>query len=574
MEAQQKAKLLKKILDGEVLPSLSPLTIRLVEIAADDRSSARDLAEIIEKDPSLATRLLKLVGSAFFARQVKVTSISQAIVLLGFQRVRIMGLSLSLRDALPLNKIEGMDYNLFWKASLYRALIAKGFSEAAQLPGLNPEEAFIGGLILEIGLLMLYTAMKSEATKIGPLVESLPLEQIIDWENKNLGINHREVGSHILRRWHFSDPLLTVQAFFGAKALAPDKPLLCRIVELARRATEIMCGHTADLYRLQQDVQGLLKLEPEVVNKILSEAFEKVESLAEQLNIAVNSQADIARVMEKANQALARINASMETSFQGLLGQVNEYNHSLTKISEEMAQRRRDILQNTLDAVAHEIRNPLVAIGGFARRLARQSPQQDRGEHYAKIIAEECARLEHVLKEIVDFTQSFKLDLVEVDLGSLIDEALDQFEDLFHKKKISIIRDFPREPLLVPVDIDGITTVLRQLLENAISTIGLKGGTVTVSAQHLPHSGQVSVAISDNGPPLPEDIMDVLLESNLSAKTFRGRLGLPKARRIIEAHSGRIELMARGEYGNTVIFHLPTSQPPDLTSPLPKPEAP
>lgn len=563
MDAHQKAKLLKKILDGEVLPSLSPLTIRLVEIAADDRSSARDLAEIIEKDPSLATRLLKLVGSAFFARQVKVTSISQAIVLLGFQRVRIMGLSLSLRECLPLNKIEGMDYNLFWKTSLYRALIAKGFSEAAQQPGLNPEEAFIGGLILEIGLLMLYIAMKSEATKIGPLVESLPLEQIIDWENKNLGINHREVGSHILRRWHFSDPLLTVQAFFGAKALAPDKPLLCRIVELARRATEIMCGHTADLYGLQQDVQGLLKLEPEVVNKILSEAFEKVESLAEQLNIAVNSQADIARVMEKANQALARINASMETSFQGLLGQVTEYNHSLTKISEEMAQRRREILQNTLDAVAHEIRNPLVAIGGFARRLERQSPQQDRGEHYAKIIAEECARLEHVLKEIVDFTQSFKLDLVEVDLVSLVDEALDQFEDLFHKKKISIIRDFPGEPLLVPLDIDGITTVLRQLLENAISTMGLKGGKVTVSAQSLPHSGQVSIAISDNGPPLAEDIRDVLLESNLSAKTFSGGLGLAKARRIIEAHSGRIELMAIGEYGNTVIFYLPTTcQPP------------
>jgi HD-like signal output (HDOD) protein len=564
VEARQKAKLLKKFLDGQVLPSLSPLTIRLVELAADDRSSARDLAEIIEKDPGLATRLLKLVGSAFFARKEKVSSISQAVVLLGFQRVRVMALSLSLRETFPLNKRDGMDYNLFWKTSLYRALIARSFSQAGPLSvsDLNPEEAFVGGLILEIGMLMLHAAMKPETMKIAPLGGGLPLEEVIDWENKNLGITHREVGSHIMRRWRFSDPLVATQSFFGARALAPDTPLLCKIVELARRATEIMCGHTADLYALQQDVQTFLNLEPEVVNAILSEAFEKVEDVAEHLCIAVSSQADIVTVMEKANQALARINSSMETSFQGFLAQVKDYDRSVTTISEEMAHRRGKILQNTLDAVAHEIRNPLLAIGGFARRLAGQGPQQARGGHYARIIAEESARLERVLKEIVDYTQSFEPGFVEEDLISLVDEVLDQFQVLVHEKKISLIREFPPEPLLVPVDVDGITMVLRQLLKNAMSNVSQEEGTVTVSAQSFPQSGLVSISISDNGPPLSDDIRDALLDSNLSAKTFSGGLGLPKARKIVEAHNGRIELRARGNYANTRIIHLPTSQTP------------
>ena len=132
MENSQKAKLLKKIVDSESLPSLSPIAIQLVELAADDRSSAPDLAAIIEKDPSLTTRLLKLVGSAFYARPERVSSISQAVVLLGFKKVRLMALSLSLRDTFPMGEHEGMDYNHFWKTSLYRGLIAQDFARSVQ----------------------------------------------------------------------------------------------------------------------------------------------------------------------------------------------------------------------------------------------------------------------------------------------------------------------------------------------------------------------------------------------------------------------------------------------------------
>ncbi|HUU81126.1 MAG TPA: HDOD domain-containing protein, partial [Acidobacteriota bacterium] len=139
MEEHQKAKLLKKIIDSDGLPSLSPLAIQLVEFAADDQSSARDLASIIEKDPGLTTRLLKLVGSAFFARVQRITSVTHAVTLLGFKRVRIMALSLSLRDTFPMGKIKGMDYDHFWKTSLYRALIAQNLAQSAQPDELNAE---------------------------------------------------------------------------------------------------------------------------------------------------------------------------------------------------------------------------------------------------------------------------------------------------------------------------------------------------------------------------------------------------------------------------------------------------
>ena len=558
MEIQQKANLLKRMTEREGLPSLSPLVIQLVELAADDRSSARDLAAVIEEDPGLTTRLLRLVGSAFFARPERVMSVSQAVVLLGFKRVRIMALSISLRDMFPMGRQGGMDYDLFWKTSLYRALISQAFAKSAQIGDVNPEEAFIAGLILEIGTLMLYEISSAEMKRAFP-AGNVPLEGVISWEEANLGVNHREMGGLVFKRWRFSDHLVESQKWFGAEALRPERPALCKVTESARRLTEVVFGEEPDFYGLQQEAENILKIRHERIDEALSEIFNKVEELAAQLRIKVDSQTDILGVMEKANQALARISTSMENSFQGLLEHVNRYGQSLSSMSEEMTKGRKDILQNTLDAVAHEIRNPLLAIGGFARRLAMQAREEDRGGQYAKIIAEESTRLERVLKEMVEYAKGYEPVFSEIELVGVIERVLKEFDDLFREKRIGVFRDFPEEPIRVSGDTEGIASVIAQLLRNAIRMIGSNHGEVNMSVRPVPRTGEICVTISDTGKPLPDDIRNALMDSNLSAKTFDGGLGLPMARKIIEAHNGRIELKDRGGGGNALRVCLPSS---------------
>ncbi|MBW2020914.1 MAG: HDOD domain-containing protein [Deltaproteobacteria bacterium] len=553
-----RARLLKKIAEGRGLPSLSPLAIRLVELAADDRSCASDLTHIIEKDPALTTRLLRLVNSAFFGQEEQTTSISRAVVLLGFKQVRIMALSLSLRDTFPLAKVGGMHYDYFWKTSLYRALIAKDFAQSAQSPELNPDDAFVGGLILEIGLLMLYNVCPEELKEVFPGGD-MPLEKAIAWEEENLGINHREAGRLVLQRWRFPEHLVESQKYFGPKALEPDKSLLHYILELAREATEIFFSQRTDLYQLQEAAQRLLGLDTEAVYGILSETFHRIEELSEHLRLDIDSQEDILEVMEKANQALARINASMETSLQGLLDQVVQYDQSVTKMSNEMTQIQKSILQNTLDAVAHEIRNPLLAIGGFAKRLADKAQGEDKGRQYAKIIAEESSRLERILKEVMDYCRDYEpVVFADEDLLFILDKVLDEFKALFDHKNINVIRDFPKDPVSVLVDADGIARALQQFLENAVQRIGHDHGTLRVSVQRLEQSRQVCIGISDNGRPIPAGIQDALLNSNPSTKTFGASLGLPMARKIIEAHNGHVQIKVKEGGDNTVEVYLPT----------------
>jgi len=559
VEENPKVKLLKKIIDSEGLPSLSPLAIQLVEFAADDQSSASDLASIIEKDPSLTTRLLKLVGSAFFTRVQRITSVTHAVMLLGFKRVRIMALSLSLRDTFPMGKIKGMDYDYFWKTSLYRALIAQNLAQSTQPEGLNAEEGFIAGLILEIGMLMLYAVSSDDTKEVFP-GGNVPLEEVVSWEADTFGVNHREVGALIFRRWRFPEHLVESQKVFGSEALQPDMPILCKIVELARRLTEIVFGETKDLYDIQQQAETLLEMKSESVNRVLSETFDRVEDLAEQMSIKVDSQTDILGVMEKANQALARINASIETSFQGLLDHVNQYDRSLTRLSEDMARERKYILQNTLDAVAHEIRNPLLAIGGFARRLAGQATEEDRGRKYATIIAQESARLESVLREMIEYSKVYAPTLSQKDLLQIIDEALSGLDEFFREKNIDVVREFPQRPVLLTLETDGISRIFEQVFKNAVSMIDPNGGRVIVSVKRMGGPGEVLISVSDNGRQIPDDIRDALLDSNPSAKTFEGGLGMPLARKIIEAHKGRIEIEARTSRGNTVNIYLPISE--------------
>jgi len=385
--------LIKRLKDGYSLPALSPVAMRLVELASDESSSTQDLVSLIEKDPSLSVRLLQMANSAFFSSAHQVKTLQQAIIRVGFNRLRIMALSISLRDTFPLGKVGALDYEKFWRMSLYRALISKSLAE--YLKKTNPDEAFIAGLIMEIGLLIffdLFLKDKEESLDI----DSGSLTDLLQWELKKYGIDHRQVGEAALTFWNFPEDIIACQQSPESIMKSPDLPEIVRICELARALSRGMFLETRDFHYIYSQAEELLKIDQATMSEILISTFTQVEDIANSLNIEVNREKDLLLLMEKANQALSRISARISQGKE----EEGEPSGKNDLPSFESIEGDDQIVTHTLQAVAHEIRNPLLAVGGFARKLSTTLDPDSKNGKYIQIILEEAKRLETALLEM------------------------------------------------------------------------------------------------------------------------------------------------------------------------------
>ncbi len=527
------------MVERDAFPSPSPLLMQLVNLASDENASPKALARIIEQDPGLTTRLIKLANSAFYARGRQISSISDAIMLMGFNRLRVMALTFSLRDAFPLGKVRGMDYERFWKTSLYRGIIAQNIARCQERDRMvNDEEAFVGGLILEIGILMLFQICPEELKDSFP-GGNVSLRETIEWENANLGLDHRTVGRLLLKRWHFPESIVETQRFHGHESLTEARSSLQKIIELARSASQLFFGKRTD-FELIQRAAGILNMPAERVSEILCLAFFQVEQAAEMLHLQSSTDRDILEALEKANRALARINDSLQLNLEKFVRLMAEDDEPRDRQPSDIHVEKKKTMENVLDAVAHEIRNPLMAIGGFAQRLAKTVEAKNDLLRYANIIIEESSRLEQVFKGVVAVSQPYQPTLSESDLVQILDEAIGELTALLEEKRIDVVRKYGRELLPLVIDAKAIRKAIQQLLKTVIQLVEEDRALILVELPAGTASGKVLISISGRGWTIPDDIGKVLSDLDFSSKTLGVGFGLLMTRKILEAHDGTI----------------------------------
>ena len=389
MEDQRTEKLLDRLKSGYSLPTLSPISMKLVEMASNEKSSANDLVKLIEKDPPLAVRLLKLANSAFFSAVHPSTTLTHAVVKVGFDRLRIMALSISLRDTFPMGTIGPLNYETFWKISLYRALISKSMAE--QVKTVNPDEAFVAGLIMEIGFLIffdLFIKGKNEED----LLDLEPLEDLLIWEMERFGVNHRQIGEAALRYWNFPKNIIACQRPYITESHNSEISDFTKICELAKSFSGILSLESKRFHSIYEEAKTYLGLEQDKISDILIMTFGQVEEIASNLKVELDKEKDLMAIMEKANMALSHISEKVTKGDISIAGDIYPSFDSLDECGE--------IVTHTLQAVAHEIRNPLLAVGGFAKKLSTSIDPASEGGQYLHIILEEASRLEKVLAEM------------------------------------------------------------------------------------------------------------------------------------------------------------------------------
>lgn len=225
-------------------------------------------------------------------------------------------------------------------------------------------------------------------------------------------------------------------------------------------------------------------------------------------------------------------------------------------LKKEMERSRRLASLGSLAAgVAHEIRNPLSSIKGFATFFKERYHNNPEDRKTAEIMVQEVERLNRVISQLLEFARPIDMNRRWNSIQEIIRHTLKMIEGEAGEKKISLHADIPAKPGNIFIDADKITQVMLNLYLNAISAME-SGGTLGV-ALSLSGDRMVQIDVSDTGAGIDEEDLLRIFDPYFTTKPSGTGLGLAIVYRIIEAHGGEIRVESERGKGTKVTVLLP-----------------
>jgi len=213
--------------------NLSPLPLvvrKVMEISNDPNSTATSLGSVIKKDQSLTAKILKIVNSAYYGFYRKISNIDQAIVILGFEEIKNITIATSLMQSFPTDYNFILNRDDFWMHSLSCAFISKALCSSSL--ELNAEDAFVVGLIHDIGKLVLLQHLNQPYNLV--IHNSTEhIEQLHKVEKAMLGVNHAEVGGILAENWKLPRQLVDAINYHHDPEKAGPDALYTHIAHIA-----------------------------------------------------------------------------------------------------------------------------------------------------------------------------------------------------------------------------------------------------------------------------------------------------------------------------------------------------
>ncbi|MBW2467513.1 MAG: HAMP domain-containing protein, partial [Deltaproteobacteria bacterium] len=251
--------------------------------------------------------------------------------------------------------------------------------------------------------------------------------------------------------------------------------------------------------------------------------------------------------------ARARIEEWTETLEEEVDKKTQEIKNTQDKLIE--AEKMAALGRLTAD-IAHEIRNPLTALGGFGRRLLKSITEKNQ-KKYAEIIVSEADRLEQVLKDVLIYSRNVRKEFEKDSVNGIIADSINLYKDICNEQSITI-NTYLNTDLPVLLQKDQVKQATNNLITNAIDAMS-EGGTLTISTEleRANHIDYVTVNIQDTGDGIPSDKLPLIFEPFFTTKKIgQGTgLGLSICKKIIEEHGGFIK--AKNGTGLTISMFFP-----------------
>ena len=280
---------LKTVVDRiEELPTLPQVAAKIMRLIDDPNSSAQDVHRVMSRDPALAGKMLKLVNSAFYGLPHKVSNLNQAIVLLGFNTIKSLALSVSVFGVFGKGKgSTKFDRDRFWRhavgsACIYRVLARKG-------KAVDPETAFVAGLLHDIGKLVLDQYAAPELAKILEEAEFRKCA-FVEAERSLFGTDHSAIGGWLAEKWGFPEVLMHWVRDHHQAGLEVQQPSIAISVfaDYLCKVKGIAASGSYEPAILNKDAWACLKLDKTDLPPIIQEVNEEIKLADDMLAIGMS----------------------------------------------------------------------------------------------------------------------------------------------------------------------------------------------------------------------------------------------------------------------------------------------
>jgi len=362
-------------------PTLPGMAFKIIQLALEPDVSLQKLANAIMGDVALAGRILKVVNSPYYGLSRQVSSVPEAVVLLGLNMVKNAALSLSVMDAFK-NSLDQNSYGFLLNRSLNSAVAAEAIAEASSL--IPRDEAFLVGLFADLGLFMvalsepeLFGNCREEAEQRGVDIATAIEE--------SLRLNHTRLGLELAAHWSLPGHIRTAIEFHRrpdeAIAAGVDSQAFHNVViaHLGCLASEIYTdwGKTLRIGLFKKGFQQYLQKSEAEAEELLEGLAGRLDKAAASFNIAIPPPRTYTHILEDANAELGKINIRYEQMYRQLMAQTTELNRKNEELS--ALTRQLDDKNRQLQALATQ--DGLTGLYNhryFQEILARQFSQARR----------------------------------------------------------------------------------------------------------------------------------------------------------------------------------------------------
>ena len=269
METERLDALVRQVRD---LPALPDTVVRVMHLTDDPKAGISDVARVLVSDQALAARVLKLANSAFYGSSRRISTVSDAVVILGMRTTRNLVMATGCQEMLE-QEVAGyaLPSGALLRHSLACASAAQALAKRTKYRG--TEEAFVAGLLHDIGKVVMNTYLRDQFIQVLICV-ARGERTYAEAEQATFSFNHAEAGAYLLERWNLPASLVAAVRYHHTPLETPtDSPLPCliHVADAICMTLGVGLGMDGLAYLLQPEALALLRLTPEDFEEVTSE---------------------------------------------------------------------------------------------------------------------------------------------------------------------------------------------------------------------------------------------------------------------------------------------------------------